>query len=98
MSNNNQNANPDNLTHPRMYRDFINHPQSSQQPHQHSPSSSSAGVDKDGTAIKPTKAGQGQQQEDQWDLYPQLIREIENTGTPEEVEHLHDLERSPSRP
>ncbi|KAI8977602.1 hypothetical protein BDF20DRAFT_808668, partial [Mycotypha africana] len=35
--------------------------------------------------------GQGQQAAD-WDLYPQVIRRIENEGTDRQVEHLHQLE------
>ncbi|KAI8989510.1 hypothetical protein BDB01DRAFT_782171 [Pilobolus umbonatus] len=27
-----------------------------------------------------------------WDLYPQVIRNIENQGTEEQVKHLHELE------
>ncbi|KAI8340114.1 hypothetical protein BC941DRAFT_419423 [Chlamydoabsidia padenii] len=89
----NQNENNENLTHPKLYRDSVNHPQSSQHVHQHSTGSIKNQV---GTSLNSGKTKENGQQEDQWDLYPQLIREIENTGTPEQVEHLHDLERSPS--
>jgi hypothetical protein len=34
---------------------------------------------------------------DNWDLYPQMIRKIENEGSPKDVEHLHQLERTPSK-
>ncbi|KAI7898672.1 uncharacterized protein BX663DRAFT_232570 [Cokeromyces recurvatus] len=29
-----------------------------------------------------------------WDLYPQIIREIENEGTEKQVGHLHELEHN----
>ncbi|GAA5799244.1 hypothetical protein EDC94DRAFT_94678 [Helicostylum pulchrum] len=32
-----------------------------------------------------------------WDLYPNMIRQVENQGSPEQVEHLHDLEHTSSR-
>ncbi|KAI8374150.1 uncharacterized protein BYT42DRAFT_615340 [Radiomyces spectabilis] len=28
----------------------------------------------------------------QWDLYPSMVRNIENDGTPEQVEQLHQME------
>lgn len=31
-----------------------------------------------------------------WDLYPSLIRNIENSGTPEQVEKLHRMEHKSS--
>ncbi|KAI8080110.1 uncharacterized protein B0P05DRAFT_540019 [Gilbertella persicaria] len=31
---------------------------------------------------------------DSWDLYPSLIREIENEGSPEQVEKLHQMQRT----
>ncbi|KAG2232749.1 hypothetical protein INT48_001103 [Thamnidium elegans] len=35
--------------------------------------------------------------QDDWDLYPNMIRQVENQGSPEQVEHLHDLEHTSSR-
>ncbi|KAI8081797.1 uncharacterized protein B0P05DRAFT_538092 [Gilbertella persicaria] len=29
-----------------------------------------------------------------WDLYPQMIRKVENEGSPKDVEHLHQLEHT----
>jgi hypothetical protein len=34
---------------------------------------------------------------DNWDLYPQMIRKVENEGSPKQVEHLHQLEHTPSK-
>ncbi|CAO3594862.1 unnamed protein product [Absidia cylindrospora] len=84
----------DHLTHPQMYRESINCPTSNKKNQPLAPSTGTN--DNDSSKQTLPNSNQGQQ-EDQWDLYPQLIREIENTGTPEQVDHLHDLERSPGR-
>ncbi|KAI8352112.1 hypothetical protein BD560DRAFT_438806 [Blakeslea trispora] len=31
-----------------------------------------------------------------WDLYPQMIRKVENEGNQKQVEHLHELENTSS--
>ena len=35
--------------------------------------------------------------EDNWDLYPNMIRKVENEGSPAQVEHLHELEHTTSK-
>lgn len=35
--------------------------------------------------------------EDNWDLYPNMIRKVENEGSSAQVEHLHELEHTTSR-
>ncbi|KAI8081706.1 uncharacterized protein BX664DRAFT_341073 [Halteromyces radiatus] len=82
--------NSDHLTHPQMYRQSINHSQSSITKNQSK---------KEQIIFDWNKMNQQQEQgqQDLWDLYPQLIRDIENKGTREQVKHLHDLENSPSK-
>ncbi|KAI9308519.1 hypothetical protein BJ944DRAFT_260083 [Cunninghamella echinulata] len=90
MSSNN-NTDSEAFTHPQLYREYINHP------------SKSDNKKKEATALN-NKSNQDKKSasttagsDDEWDLYPKLVRDIENHGTPEQVEHLHQLERTPSQ-
>ncbi|KAI8875433.1 hypothetical protein K501DRAFT_289371 [Backusella circina FSU 941] len=70
----------DDLTHPGLYRFKRNSlPVSSYRPQ----------FDKSEVLNNSPK-----EKNEQWDLYPGLIREIENEGTPEQVEKLHQMQRS----
>ncbi|KAI9011986.1 hypothetical protein CLU79DRAFT_771509 [Phycomyces nitens] len=75
------NPNTEELTHPLLYRDSVNHPDSCC--NKKCPKSPGEIIEP-----RPTK----NEDKDNWDLYPNMIREVENKGTPEQVEHLHELE------
>jgi hypothetical protein len=70
----------DDLTHPGLYRFKRNSPPISN----YRPQFDKA----EETVSNPKEMDQN------WDLYPGLIREIENEGTPEQVEKLHQMQRS----
>ncbi|KAI9277582.1 hypothetical protein BY458DRAFT_504502 [Sporodiniella umbellata] len=76
-----QPENLDTLTHPSAYRDAINCQRQS----------SHGSEDQVCQKQQVTK-----QEGDQWDLYPSMIRKVENEGTQKEVEHLHELEKEHS--
>ncbi|KAI8644053.1 hypothetical protein BD408DRAFT_384593 [Parasitella parasitica] len=42
-------------------------------------------------------AQQSKDECEDWDLYPQMIRKVENEGTPKDVQHLHKLEHTLSK-
>ncbi|CAO3643548.1 unnamed protein product [Cunninghamella blakesleeana] len=87
-SNNNGEA----FTHPQLYREYINHPpMNKNNNNKNIPKKTEA--NKDESTDKHSYSGS----EDEWDLYPKIVRDIENHGTPEQVEHLHQLEKTPSR-
>ncbi|KAL0077701.1 hypothetical protein J3Q64DRAFT_1128099 [Phycomyces blakesleeanus] len=77
------NSNNEELTHPLLYRDSVNHPNPCCNKAK-SPSKSPDEI----IEPRPAKA----EDKDNWDLYPNMIREVENKGTPEQVERLHELE------
>lgn len=82
MSDSNKIENIDTMTHPSCYRDAIN-----------------GKINPKLTGVKvcgEVKKSQGSCEND-WDLYPQMIRKVENEGSSKQVEHLHELEHSPSR-
>lgn len=66
------------LTHPQAYRDAIN--------------------GKIATTIKdsdqfPCKSASACSSDKDWDMYPQLIRTIENQGSEKQVNQLHEIEK-----
>ncbi|KAF7724068.1 hypothetical protein EC973_001401 [Apophysomyces ossiformis] len=70
------------LTHPMMYRQAINETDTATYNYT--------------TPMVPSKAACNPE-EANWDCYPGLVREIENEGSPEQVERLHQMEHpSPS--
>ncbi|ORE08224.1 hypothetical protein BCV72DRAFT_272081 [Rhizopus microsporus var. microsporus] len=69
----------DTLTHPSLYRESVNGASGTSSSH--------------GNNTFPTQAKK-EQEGDDWDLYPQLVRKIENEGSKEQVKHLHELENS----
>ncbi|KAI7874409.1 hypothetical protein K492DRAFT_174516 [Lichtheimia hyalospora FSU 10163] len=87
-SNNTQDA----FTHPMLYRETMNSPKANndnKEPHR---KDCQCGKKQ---AIKIPTPKQ-EKEEPCWDCYPHLVRKIENEGTPEQVEQLHELEhRSP---
>lgn len=76
-----KNENIDTVTHPSCYRDAMN---------------GKVNIKLTGLNIEETKKCQ-ESNENNWDLYPQMIRKVENEGSVKQVEHLHELEHSPSR-
>jgi hypothetical protein len=80
-SNNTDDNNFDVTTNPSAYRDAIN----------------------ERVCLKINNEFKGQPQKqcesgsNEWDLYPQLIRKIENEGSPNDVEELHKIERTLSK-
>lgn len=82
MSNINNNQADDAATHPSVYRDTVNQT-----------------VSPKVTGCNVTAQGQKTENkcEDDWDLYPNMIRKVENEGTAKQVEHLHELEHTTSR-
>ncbi|KAG2204462.1 hypothetical protein INT47_005253 [Mucor saturninus] len=77
----NKNENIDTMTHPSCYRDAMNGKMNQKLT---------------GVNVEQTKKSQ-ESNENDWDLYPQMIRKVENEGSAKQVEHLHELEHSPSR-
>ncbi|CAO3617657.1 unnamed protein product [Mucor hiemalis] len=69
------------MTHPSVYRDTVN-------------GRACQNVTGGKTCDKTAKANEGPQ--DNWDLYPNMIRKVENEGSPAQVEHLHELEHTTS--
>ncbi|RCH88883.1 hypothetical protein CU097_008467 [Rhizopus azygosporus] len=69
----------DTLTHPSLYRESVNGSSSTSSSHDNNTFPTQAKKEREG---------------DNWDLYPQLVRKIENEGSKEQVKHLHDLEKS----
>ncbi|KAI9488137.1 hypothetical protein BDB00DRAFT_773134 [Zychaea mexicana] len=76
----------DTLTHPLLYRENINSAQQSEGNSNNTVASSWM------PPAQPLKDGG----DECWDCYPHLVRKIENEGTPEQVEHLHQLQQSQS--
>ncbi|CAO3703444.1 unnamed protein product [Rhizopus stolonifer] len=77
MSNQEPQQNINTLTHPSVYRDTVN-----------CQANNSSTVD--ANTQTQTKS---EQDNDNWDLYPQLIRKVENEGSENQVKHLHELEK-----
>jgi hypothetical protein len=81
MSDIKNNDNVEAMTHPSVYRDTVN-----------------GRVCQNvtgGSEVCAEKAKENK--EDNWDLYPNMIRKVENEGSPAQVEHLHELEHTTSR-
>ncbi|GAA5803838.1 hypothetical protein HPULCUR_009323 [Helicostylum pulchrum] len=70
----------DDLTHPALYRHKMNSLPGSNYRKYHTTQNSQQN--------KKSSA------DSNWDLYPGLIRNIENKGTPEQVDKLHHMERN----
>ncbi|GAA5812697.1 hypothetical protein MFLAVUS_006155 [Mucor flavus] len=70
----------DDLTHPALYRHKMNSLPGFSYRKYH--------VDQNSQQNKNSSAGSD------WDLYPGLIRNIENEGTPEQVDKLHRMEHN----
>lgn len=90
MNENNDNT-QDAFTHPMLYRESVNSPKSSQDQKLHQKGCQCGKKQ----AIK-FPAPKQEKEEPCWDCYPHIARKIENEGTPEQVEQLHEMEhRSP---
>ncbi|KAL9548772.1 hypothetical protein PS6_006432 [Mucor atramentarius] len=72
----------DAMTHPSVYRDTMNGKKCEKIDN---------GFKCSSTAQKP------KEDSEDWDLYPQMIRKVENEGTAKEVQHLHELEHTLSK-
>ncbi|KAI7871776.1 hypothetical protein BDF14DRAFT_1878124 [Spinellus fusiger] len=73
--------NSDNLTHPLLYRNFVNNKKNEN-------CTSNINLQREKTEPVPIR----NKEQCSWDLYPNMIREIENKGTPEQVKQLHEME------
>ncbi|KAI9318754.1 hypothetical protein BX666DRAFT_1538226 [Dichotomocladium elegans] len=79
------------LTHPMLYRQQMNSP-----PQTNTKQPTMPTHHQQGWSPKPVKDETSSKEEPCWDCYPSMMRKIENEGTPEQVEQLHELEhRSP---
>ncbi|KAI8347619.1 hypothetical protein EDC96DRAFT_521064, partial [Choanephora cucurbitarum] len=78
MSNQENKQDIDTMTHPSLYRDSVNC--------QVTPK-----IDGQGVNCANQKDNSTNQD---WDLYPQMIRKVENEGNQKQVEHLHELENT----
>lgn len=72
----------DAMTHPSVYRDTMNGKKCEKIDN---------GFKCSSTAQKP------KEDSEDWDLYPQMIRKVENEGTAADVQHLHELEHTLSK-
>ncbi|KAG2212878.1 hypothetical protein INT46_009670 [Mucor plumbeus] len=86
MSDINKNQQPkqqdiDCMTHPSVYRDTINE----------------RNGQKIDNGFKCSSTTTAQKEKEDWDLYPQMIRKVENEGTAKDVAHLHDMEHTLSK-
>ncbi|KAF1797620.1 hypothetical protein FB192DRAFT_1400776, partial [Mucor lusitanicus] len=69
----------DAMTHPSVYRDTVNGKK----------------CEKIDNEFKcDTADNKPKQDSEDWDLYPQMIRKVENEGTAKDVQHLHELEHT----
>lgn len=81
MSDNIKKEDIDAMTHPSVYRDTINER-----------------VNPKVTGTNMTCSENKEKKcENDWDLYPNMIRKVENEGDSKQVEHLHRLEHTSSR-
>ncbi|KAK4516359.1 uncharacterized protein ATC70_011330 [Mucor velutinosus] len=71
----------DAMTHPSVYRDTVNGKK----------------CEKIDNGFKCSNTDKTKQDTEDWDLYPQMIRKVENEGTAKDVQHLHDLEHTISK-
>lgn len=83
-------------SHPLLYRNSINSPTGEGNAMSHTDRDThdfDNGLDRD-QLLKEAAIRSGSKDKDKkcWDCYPQLVRNIENRGTPEQVEKLHELE------
>lgn len=78
---NNKKNDDEAMTHPSVYRDTVN-------------GRACQNVTGGKTCDNTKKANEST--EDNWDLYPNMIRKVENEGSPAQVEHLHELEHTTS--
>lgn len=90
--NENNNNTQDAFTHPMLYRETMNSPKSNQDNKEAHQKNCQCGKKQ---AIKIPTPKQ-EKEEPCWDCYPHLVRKIENEGTPEQVEQLHELEHRSS--
>jgi hypothetical protein len=81
MSDNIKKEDIDAMTHPSVYRDTVNERVNSKVT---------------GGNVSCSKSNEKKYEND-WDLYPQMIRKVENEGNSKQIEHLHQLEHTSSR-
>ncbi|KAI8138080.1 hypothetical protein BJV82DRAFT_524025 [Fennellomyces sp. T-0311] len=77
----------DTLTHPPLYRQAMNSPPANSSENQPKKTKKEEWI----PPPQPTSDS-----EEHWDCYPRLARSIENQGTPEQVEQLHQIQQAHS--
>lgn len=79
-------------SHPLLYRQAVNEGRQSTQ----GDTTDTKNLSSSNPAPQPSSEPTTQANENHWDCYPNMIREIENHGTDSEVSKLHAMEKTSS--